>query len=115
MSVRFYADVHVPFAISVELQVRGVDILTAQADRTTQLDDPALLARATDLARVLFTQDDDLLRVANAWQQHGTLFGGVVYGHQLRVSIGQCVADLELIAGATTPDEWTNRVEFLPL
>ena len=92
LSVRFYADVHVPFAISVELQVRGVDILTAQADRTTQLDDPALLARATDLARVLFTQDDDLLRVANAWQQHGTLFGGVVEAIT-RVSIGQCVAD----------------------
>ncbi len=42
-------------------------------------------------------------------------FAGVVYAHQLRVSIGQCAADLELIAKATDPDEWTNRVMFLPL
>ena len=115
MSVRLYADVHVPFAISTELSVRGVDILTSQADHTTQLDDHALLARATALGRVLFSQDDDLLRVAGEWQRRGTAFTGLVYAHQLRISIGQCVADLELIANATSPDEWVSRVEFLPL
>ena len=64
MSVRLYTDVHVPFAITVELKRRGVDVLTAQADVTTQLDDSELLARATRLDRVLFSQDDDLLKVA---------------------------------------------------
>lgn len=115
MSILLYADVHVPFAISVELRVRGVDVLTAQTDGATQLDDAALLARTTELGRVLFSQDDDLLRVAHEWQRRGTLFAGVVYGHQMRVGIGRCVADLELIARATIPSEWRNRVEFLPL
>ena len=110
-----YADVHVPFAITGELKLRGVDVLTSQADATTEFSDAQLLARATSLRRVLFSQDDDLLRVASDWQTAGTSFAGVIYAHQLRISIGQCVADLELIANATDPDDWINRVEFLPL
>ena len=74
-----------------------------------------MLARATRLGRVLFSQDDDLLRVAADWQQSGTRFAGLIYAHQLRISIGQCVEDLELIANATDPEDWIDRVEFLPL
>lgn len=40
---------------------------------------------------------------------------GVVHAHQLRVSVGRCVADLELIANASSPAEIANRVEFPPL
>ena len=57
MSDRFYMDVHVPFAITAELKLRGVDVLTSQVDSTTQLEDAALLARATDLrARVVLAR-----------------------------------------------------------
>ena len=38
-----------------------------------------------------------------------------LYAHQLRVSVGRCVTDLELIANASSPEEIANRVEFLPL
>ena len=115
MSVRLYADVHVPFAISVALRLRGVDMLTAQIDGTTQVDDSQLLARATTLGRVLFSQDTDLLRVTSEWLKRGTHFAGAVYAHQLRISIGQCVSDLELIATATDAEDWIDRVEFVPL
>ena len=115
MSVRLYADVHVPFAITVALRLRGVDVLTAQIDGTTQIDDSQLLARATSLGRVLFSQDKDLLVVTSQWQERGTRFAGVIYAPQLRISIGQCVSDLELIATATDAEEWIDRVEFLPL
>ena len=40
---------------------------------------------------------------------------GVVYAHQLRVTIGQCVNDLELIANCCDPDDFANTTEFLPL
>jgi predicted nuclease of predicted toxin-antitoxin system len=56
-------DVHVPAAITRGLLLTGVDVLTAQLDGTTQLEDPGLLDRATELGRVLFSQDDDLLRL----------------------------------------------------
>ena len=40
MSVGLYMDVHVPSAITHGLFLRGVDVLTAQADGTTRLEDP---------------------------------------------------------------------------
>ena len=115
MSVRLYTDVHVPFAITAELKIRRVDVLTAQIDNATRLDDSPLLERATELGRILFSQDKDLLKVATQRQRTSIAFAGVIYAHQLRVSIGRCVEDLELIAKATDLEEWRNRVEFLPL
>ena len=71
--------------------------------------------RATALGRVLFTRDDDLLAEATRRQRESIPFCGVVYAHQLRVSIGQCIADLEIIAKAGEPDDLMHRVQFLPL
>ena len=57
-------DHHVPRAITTGLRLRGVDVLTAYEDGASELPDPALLDRASELGRVLFTQDDDLLAEA---------------------------------------------------
>ena len=65
--------------------------------------------------RVLFTRDEDLLAEASHRQRHGKPFLGVVYAHQLRVTIGQCVQDLELVAKVYEPADMANRVEYLPL
>jgi hypothetical protein len=42
-------------------------------------------------------------------------FAGVVYAHQLRVSIGTCVHELELIAKVADAEDLADRVEYLPL
>lgn len=115
MSVKLYMDVHVRRAVTNGLRLRGVDVLTAQEDGARELDDPALLDRATALGRVLFTQDDDLLREAAKRTQRREGFAGVIYALQLNITVGQCVDDLELIAKATVPDEWANRLLYLPL
>jgi predicted nuclease of predicted toxin-antitoxin system len=108
-------DVHVPYAITRGLRLRGVDVITAQEDGAGELPDPELLDRATELGRILFTQDDDLLREANGRQRSGIRFAGIIYAHQQNISIGECIDDLELIAGATEPQEWVGEVKFLPL
>jgi len=74
-----------------------------------------LLDRARQLGRVLFTRDDDFLAEATSRQHAGIPFAGVIYAHQLRVTIGQCVQDLELIAKCCDPADLANRVEHLPL
>jgi hypothetical protein len=79
------------------------------------MPDSELLDRATEQGRVLFTQDEDLLAEAARRQRSGESFGGVVYAHQEKVSIGECIADLELIALAGEPEEFRDRVEYLPL
>jgi hypothetical protein len=45
----------------------------------------------------------------------GAGFGGVIYAHQERITIGQCISDLELIAGACELADLANQVEYLPL
>ena len=115
MSVGLYMDVHVPAAITRGLLLRGVDVLTAQIDGTTRLEDSDLLDRARELRRVLFSQDEDLLAEATRRQRGGEAFGGVIYAHQLGITIGKAISDLEVLAQAGTPEDFADRVEYLPL
>ena len=108
-------DVHVPSAIPEGLRLRGGEVLTSQADGTRRLSDAELLDRATALERVLFTRDEDLLREAAQRQEHGVAFAGVIYAHQLKVTIGQCIRDLETLALVGELADFANRVEYLPL
>src|SRR5882724_3414244 len=108
-------DVHVPRAVTTALRMRGIDVKTAQEDNGVRLDDASLLRRSTQLGRVLVSQDDDLLRIGVAFQESGELFAGVIYAHQLKVTIGNLIADLELVARCTDPHEWSSRIEYLPL
>jgi len=110
-----YMDHHVPRAITEGLRLRGVDVITAYEDSADDMDDPALLDRATELGRALFTQDDDLLAETTRRQKEGVTFGGVIYSHQLRISIGACINDLEIISKAGEPEDLINRVQFLPV
>lgn len=115
MSLGLYMDVHVRRAITDGLRQRGMDVLTAQEDGTDRWKDEELLDRAMELGRVLFSNDEDLLIEAARRQREGTAFGGVVYIHPLDGTIRQCIEDLELIAKLSEPEEFTKRVEFLPL
>lgn len=115
MPLRLYMDQHVPRAITGQLRARGIDVITAFEDGTSTLDDPRLLDRATELERVLFTRDDDLLTEAALRQQQGQSFYGVIYAHQLRVTIGECIRDLELLALVGEPGDAVSKVIFLPL
>lgn len=115
MTLALYMDVHIPKAITVGLRLRDVDVLTAQEDGSATLSDPELLDRAQALNRVLFTFDDDLLMEASRRQHESLSFAGIIFAHPLRVSIGKCVNDLEMIAQAGMPEDLMNRVEYLPL
>jgi len=42
-------------------------------------------------------------------------FAGVLYVHQLRLTIGQLVEELTTVALDGEPDDVADRVEFLPL
>jgi predicted nuclease of predicted toxin-antitoxin system len=108
-------DVHVPRGIVEALRARNVSVVTAQEDGYGEADDAVLLARATALNRVLFTRDQDFLQICATWQRDGIAFAGIVYAHQLRVTIGRCVQDLALMAEMNEPEDMANRVEHLPL
>lgn len=115
MAVSLYFDVHVDHAIGAQLRLRQVDVLTAQEDDANRLTDDLLLERASQLNRPLVTHDIRLQALAEDWQQHGRPFCGLIFGHLMQVSIGQCVRDLELIAKATDDQDWTSTIVRLPL
>src|SRR5205807_526302 len=102
-------------AVTDGLRMRGVDVITAQEDSSDELPDPALLDRATALRCPLITMDEDFLTEASRRQENGIEFAGVIYAHQLRISIGRFISDVELIAGAGDLEYMRNRIEWLPL
>ena len=108
-------DVHVRRAVTTTLRLRSVDVLTAQEDGAAELDHDRLLQRATELVRVLVSQDEDLLREGAPWLREHKDFSGIVYAHQLRITVGQMVEDFELISKAMSQAEWRRRIEYLPI
>jgi hypothetical protein len=92
-----------------------VDILAATEEQTNELPDDELLALATSQSRVIVTQDIRFRVMAEDWQCTARTFASLVFGHQRYVSFGQSISDLELIAKATDPEYWRNRLEQLPL
>ena len=108
-------DHHVPAAVTAGLRERGIDCLTSEEDGTKRLPDDELLARATDLGRVMFSQDVDMLAIASEWQHTGREFAGLFYARQMGITVGQAIRALELAAFVLDPSEMMNRVEYLPL
>ena len=115
VSLGLYMDVHVPAAITRALRRLGVDVLTAQEDHRGRVEDHELLDRAGTLGKIVFTRDSDFLAEAVRRQRIRLAFATVVYAHQQRVSIGQCVRDIELVARASQPEEATGQIVYLPL
>jgi len=115
MPLAFYMDVHVPAAITQGLRRRNVDAITSQEDGTRRASDEALLLRATELGRVLVSQDTDLLGIAAAWQSIGQEFSGLIFAPQQPANIGRYIDDLELIAICCEPHELANSIQRLPL
>jgi hypothetical protein len=114
MPVSFYMDVHVPQAITDQLRLRGVDVITAQEDGSAEHFDDQLLLRSSSLGRVMFTHDIRFHAMACQWQRIGREFNGLIYGDQSGVGIGPYVRDLQIIAFASEPGEWKNATQRLP-
>ena len=108
-------DEHIPAAITEELRLRDVDVLTVQEDGSNELEDPDLLDRAIVLGRIMFSEDADMLTEAAKRQRTGVDFGGLIHTKFRIVSIGQCVVELELICKVCEPAELKNSVQYLPL
>ena len=115
MSLKLYMDVHVRRPVTTGLRLRQVEVLTAQEDNTARLPDPLLLDRAMELGRVLFSQDDDLLKETVKRQRERGHFAGLIYAHQLNITVRRSIEDLELLAKVYVAEDMTDRIVYLPL
>ena len=106
--IKYYADEHVARAVVRGLRQRGVDVLTSPQAGMLGAADEEHLELATRQDRVIFTQDDDFLRLASTGREHA----GIVYAAQ-PTRIGEIVAGLMLIYQVLTAEEMRNHVESL--
>ena len=106
-SIRFYTDEHVSKAVIRGLRQRGVDVLAVPEAGMMAASDQEHLDYARDRGRVIFTQDDDFLRLA-AGQSHA----GIVYAPQ-HTPIGEIIFGLMLIFQVMDSQEMDDHVEFL--
>ena len=113
--IPLYMNEHVPRVITSGLRLKGIDVLTVQEDGFSGESDPELLNRAFYLKRAMFTHDDDLLAEATKRQKAGQVFYGVIYAHHLKVSIGTCIKELELLTRIFDVEEIKNQVIFCHL
>ncbi len=108
-TIRFHLDEDVDPAIAESLRRQGIDVTTSQEVGLLGAPDPIQLAHAHAGGRVLFTHDDDHLRLNAEGVEHA----GIAYCHRLRRSLGEIVDGLVLIWELCDPEEMANRVEFL--
>ena len=113
--IAYYMDENVHGAITKALRRNDIDVLRVQDDGYIGRNDAEVLDRSTALERVLFSQDDDLLREATSRQRRGERFSGLVYAHQEYASIGQCVEDLSYLANVGVSEDFIDQVYYLPL
>lgn len=92
-----------------------VDLVRVQDVGLSGQSDPAVLAWAAREERVLLTHDvATLVGHALARLAAGQSMAGVLVAPQ-SASPGAVVDDLELIAEVGVPEDWAERVMFLPL
>ena len=106
--IRFYLDEHVHPAVAAGLRRRDVDVITTREAGLLSADDKTQLARALVETRVVFTQDEDFLRLHAERLSHS----GIAFAPQ-HTPVGEIVRGLMLLYDLLNPDEMLNRVEFL--
>ena len=111
----YYTDINVHGAIISGSQRRGINVLKAQDDGYDGRPDNEVIDRATELGYILFSHDKDMLREATQRLHEGVIFSGVVYAGQQNATLSECIDGLEYLAQAGLPEDFRNRVYYLPL
>ena len=111
--LKIYADENVNFAIVQGLQARGVTAWTAKEVGLQGISDEEQLEYAAMEKAVLFTHDDEFLIVAHQWNIDEKEHWGMVYVHQKRLSIGECIRRLMDYAIILEAEDMKICVEFL--
>ena len=106
--IKFYVDEHVATAVVKGLRQRGADVLTVLEAGLRGASDAEHLARARTDGCVLFTQDDDFLRLHAA----GVAHAGIVYAPQ-GTSVGDIIRGLMLIHQLLEAKDMQGHVEYL--
>jgi predicted nuclease of predicted toxin-antitoxin system len=88
--------------------VRGIDVTTTAEVGLQDAPDEQQLAYILQTGRVIFTQDEDFLRVQRFFGEHP----GIVYCKQGTRGIGEIIRFLQLVNDCLEPEEMRGRLEY---
>jgi predicted nuclease of predicted toxin-antitoxin system len=108
-TIRFHLDENGSKAIAGGLRRRGIDVTTTPEVGLMGATDERQTAYGLAEGRVLFTQDQDFLRIDAAGIPHA----GIAYCTKDTKSIGELIQSLILIWEVLEPEEMAGRVEYL--
>jgi len=108
-TIRFHLDENCSHAIAEGLRRRGLDVTTTSEAGLLGAVDQDQLAYCLAEARVMFSYDDDLLRLAASGAQHA----GIAFCQQRKRSIGDIVRGLVLIWERLDPPDLAGQVKYL--
>ena len=107
-TIRFHLDENCSKAIAAGLTRRGIDVTTTPEVGLMGAIDERQAAHCLAERRVLFTQDQDFLRLDAAGIEHS----GIAYCVKDTRSIGEIIRHLVLIWEILEPIEIAGRVEY---
>jgi hypothetical protein len=115
MPVRFQADADFNQVIvaAIVRRLPAIDFRTATAAGLEGLDDAHVLATAAGEGRVLVTHDHATMPAHFETFIRSTPSPGLIVVSQ-RLAIREVVDDLVLAWTASEPEEWVNRIAYLP-
>ncbi len=106
--IKFYMDEHVSRAVVRGLRQRGLDVLTVMEADMRSASDKSHMERAYVEHRIIFTQDDDFLRMHAMGIKHA----GIVYASQ-QISTGEIIRGLMVIHQILDAEDMEEQVEYL--
>ena len=108
-TIRFHLDENCSQAIAEGLRRRGVDVTTTPEVGLLGTLDEEQLAYCRAEGRVIFSYDEDMLRLAAAGVEHV----GVTFCQQRKRSVGDIVRGLVLMWERLEPHDMLGRVKYL--
>jgi predicted nuclease of predicted toxin-antitoxin system len=107
--IKFHLDENISNAIANGLRIRGIDVTTTSEVGLISASDQEQVAFALMEQRVIFTQDDDFLKL----HQAGVYHYGITYCRQKSRTVGEIINMLALIWEWIEPDDIKEKVEFI--
>jgi len=96
------------------LSARGLDVVSALTEDMIQRSDRQHLQHAASIGRVLYSFNvGDYYRLHNDFMATGEHHAGLILCQQQRFSIGGQLRRLLKVAATLSPEEMSDRVEFL--
>jgi len=108
-TIQFHLHENCSHAIAEGLRRRGVDVTTTPEVRLLGVIDEDQLAYGFAEGRVIFSYDEDMLRLAASGVEHA----GIVFCQQRRRSIGDIIRGLVLVWERLEPADMVGRVRYL--